>query len=132
MSNAGRMRQSTSPFGAMALIVKKKDGEPRVVVDYRALNEITIKNRYPLPLMDEMFDRVHGATFFTKIDLGSGFHQIRIADDDIEKTAFRTRYGSFEYTVLPMGLCNAPGTFMQLMNDTFRDLLDKSVLCIPR
>ena len=125
---SGRMRQSTSPFGAMALIVKKKDGKLRVVIDYRALNEITIKNKYPLPLMDEMFDRVHGATFFTKIDLRSGFHQIRIADDDIAKTAFRTRYGSYEYTVLPMGLCNAPGTFMQLMNDTFRDLLDKSVL----
>ena len=78
--------------------------------------------------MDELFDRVHGAKFFSKIDLRTGFHQIRVADADIEKTAFRTRYGSFEYLVLPMGLCNAPGTFMQLMNDTFRDMLDKSVL----
>jgi hypothetical protein len=125
---SGQIRVSNSPYGAMALIVKKKDGEPRVVIDYRGLNEITVKNKYPLPLMDELFDRVHGARFYTKIDLRTGFHQIRIADADVEKTAFRTRYGSFEYTVLPMGLCNAPGTFMQLMNETFRDLLDRSVL----
>ena len=125
---AGQLRVSNSPYGAMALIVRKKDGTPRVVVDYRGLNEITVKNKYPLPLMDEMFDRVHGARYFTKIDLRSGFHQIGMAEADIEKTAFRTRYGSFEYLVLPMGLCNAPGTFMQLMNSTFRDLLDKSVL----
>jgi hypothetical protein len=125
---AGQIRPSSSQYGAMALIVRKKDGTPRVVVDYRALNELTVKNKYPLPLMDELFDRVHGAKFFSKLDLRTGFHQIRIAEADIEKTAFRTRYGSFEYLVLPMGLCNAPGTFMQLMNDTFRDLLDKSVL----
>ena len=128
MIEAGQLRVSTSPYGAMALIVRKKDGTSRVVIDFRGLNEITIKNKYPLPLMDEMFDRVTGAKFFTKLDLRSGFHQIRIDDADCEKTAFRTRYGSFEYRVLPMGLCNAPGTFMQLMNDTFRDLLDRSVL----
>src|SRR4029077_12513343 len=115
-------------FGSMALIVKKKDGEPRVVIDYRGLNELTVKNKYPLPLLGELFDRVHGAKFFSKIDLRSGFHQIRVAEADIEKTAFRTRYGSYEYTVLPMGLCNAPSTFMRLMNETFRDLLDRCVL----
>ena len=125
---AGTLQVSHSPYGSMVIVVKKKDGTARVVIDYRALNEITIKNKYPLPLMDEMFDRVHGAQWFTKIDLRTGFHQIRIRDEDIPKTAFRTRFGSFEYKVLPMGLCNAPGTFMQLMNDTFRDLLDKSVL----
>ncbi len=125
---AGHIRVSNSPYGAMALIVRKKDGTPRVVVDYRGLNELTVKDRYPLPLMDELFDRVHGTKFFSKIDLRTGFHQIRVADADVEKTAFRTRYGSFEYLVLPMGLCNAPGTFMRLMNDTFRDMLDKSVL----
>ena len=125
---AGRIQPSNSPFGAMALVVLKKDGEPRVVVDYRGLNEITVKDRYPLPLMDELFDRVHDAKFFTKIDLRTGFHQIRIAEGDTEKTAFRTRYGSYEYRVLPMGLCNAPSTFMKLMNDTFRDMLDKWVL----
>ena len=126
---SGMLLPSTSPYGSMALIVPKKDGTPRFVVDYRALNEITIKNKYPLPLMDELFDRVAGAKWFTKIDLRSGFHQIAIRPEDREKTAFRTRYGSFEYTVLPMGLCNAPGTFMQLMNETFADMLDKSVLC---
>jgi len=125
---AGHIRVSQSPYGATALIVRKSDGTPRVVVDYRALNDQTIKNRYPLPLMDELFDRVHGATEFTRLDLRSGFHQIVIAPEDVEKTAFRTRYGSYEYMVLPMGLCNAPGTFMQLMNETFRDLLDRCVL----
>lgn len=125
---AGIIRTSQSPYGAMALIVRKKDGTPRVVVDYRGLNDITIKNGYPLPLMDELFDRVHGAKWFSKLDLRTGFHQILLAEGDAEKTAFRTRYGSYEYRVLPMGLCNAPGTFMQLMNDTFRDMLDKSVL----
>ena len=125
---SGQLLTSQSPYGAMALVVRKKDGTNRVVVDYRALNDITIKNKYPLPLMDELFDRVYGANFFTKLDLRSGFHQIRIHPDDREKTAFRTRFGSFEYTVLPMGLCNAPGTFMQLMNETFRDMLDRCVL----
>jgi hypothetical protein len=125
---AGQLRVSNSPYGAMALIVRKKDGTPRVVIDYRALNELTVKNKYPLPLMDELFDRVIGAKYFSKLDLRTGFHQIRIADADVEKTAFRTRYGSFEYLVLPMGLCNAPSTFMQMMNETFRDMLDRWVL----
>ena len=128
MIASGQLRISASPYGAMALIVRKKDGTARVVVDYRALNDITVKNKYPLPLMDELFDRVVNAKVFSKLDLRTGFHQIRVHEDDVEKTAFRTRYGSFEYCVLPMGLCNAPGTFMQLMNDTFRDLLDRSVL----
>ena len=126
---AGTLLPSVSPFGSMALIVKKKDGSPRVVIDYRALNEVTVKNKYPLPLMDELFDRTQGARFFTSIDLRNGFHQIAIRPEDREKTAFRTRWGHFEYTVLPMGLCNAPGTFMQLMNQTFADLLDSCVLC---
>ena len=126
---AGILRPSVSPYGSMALIVKKKDGTPRVVIDYRALNEVTVKNKYPLPLMDELFDRTQGAQFFTSIDLRNGFHQIAIQPQDREKTAFRTRFGHFEYTVLPMGLCNAPGTFMQLMNQTFADMLDKCVLC---
>ena len=125
---SGQLTVSQSPYGSMALIVRKKDGTNRVVVDFRAVNDLTIKNKYPLPLMDELFDRVYGAQFFTKLDLRSGFHQIRIHPDDREKTAFRTRFGSYEYTVLPMGLCNAPGTFMQLMNETFRDMLDRCVL----
>jgi hypothetical protein len=126
---SGILQPSVSPYGSMALIVKKKDGTPRVVIDYRALNEVTVKNKYPLPLMDELFDRTKGARFFTSIDLRNGFHQIAIRPEDREKTAFRTRFGHFEYTVLPMGLCNAPGTFMQLMNQTFADVLDKNVLC---
>jgi hypothetical protein len=126
---SGILRPSTSPYGSMALIVKKKDGTPRVVIDYRALNDVTVKNKYPLPLMDELFDRTQGARFFTSIDLRNGFHQIAIQPGDREKTAFRTRFGHFEYTVLPMGLCNAPGTFMQLMNQTFADMLDSCVLC---
>ena len=126
---SGILQSSVSPYGSMALIVKKKDGTPRVVIDYRALNEVTVKNKYPLPLMDELFDRTQGARFFTSIDLRNGFHQIAIRPEDRQKTAFRTRFGHFEYTVLPMGLCNAPGTFMQLMNQTFADMLDKSVLC---
>ena len=112
----------------MARIVRKKDGTARVVIDFRGLNDITVKNKYPLPLMDELFDRVVNAKVFSKLDLRTGFHQIRVHEEDVAKTAFRTRYGSFEYRVLPMGLCNAPGTFMQLMNDTFRHLLDKCVL----
>jgi hypothetical protein len=126
---AGILQKSTSPYGSMALVVMKKDGTPRVVIDYRALNEVTVKNKYPLPLMDELFDRVAGAQFFSTIDLRNGFHQIAIRPEDREKTAFRTRLGHYEYTVLPMGLCNAPGTFMQLMNTVFADMLDKSVLC---
>ena len=126
---SGILQASVSPHGSMALIVKKKDGTPRVVIDYRALNEVTVKNKYPLPLMDELFDRTQGARFFTSIDLRNGFHQIAIRPEDREKTAFRTRFGHFEYTVLPMGLCNAPGTFMQLMNNIFADVLDKHVLC---
>jgi len=126
---AGILQKSTSPYGSMALVVMKKDGTPRVVIDYRALNEVTVKNKYPLPLMDELFDRVAGARVFSTIDLRNGFHQIAIRPEDREKTAFRTRLGHYEYTVLPMGLCNAPGTFMQLMNTLFSDMLDKSVLC---
>jgi len=126
---AGQLRVSHSPYGSMLVIAKKKDGSPRVCVDYRALNEITVKNKYPLPLMDELFDRVQGAQFFSTIDLRDGFYQIRLAEGDSEKTAFRTAFGSFEYLVLPMGLCNAPATFMELMNQTFFDLLNKSVLC---
>ena len=126
---AGILQKSTSPYGSMALVVMKKDGTPRVVIDYRALNEVTVKNKYPLPLMDELFDRVAGARYFSTIDLRNGFHQIAIRPEDREKTAFRTRLGHYEYTVLPMGLCNAPGTFMQLMNTVFADMLDKSVLC---
>ena len=124
----GRMRESTSPWGSMVLLAKKKDGTLRFCVDYRVLNNSTIKNRYALPLADDCFDRARGARVFSKLDLHSGFWQIRLAEQSAAMTAFRTRFGHYEYTVLPMGLCNAPGTFMHVMNSIFRRQLERFML----
>ena len=124
----GFVRPSVSPWGAPVLFVKKKDGSMRLCIDYRELNAVTVKNKYPLPRIDDLFDQLRGASVFSKIDLRSGYHQIRIAEEDVEKTAFRTRYGHFEFTVMPFGLSNAPAIFMDLMNRLFREQLDSSVV----
>ena len=124
----GFIRASQSPAGAPILFVKKKDGSLRLCVDYRALNNITIKNRYPLPLIPETLDRLNGARCFTKLDLRGAYNLVRIKEGDEWKTAFRTRYGHFECVVMPFGLTNAPAAFQHFMNDIFRDLLDNTVL----
>ena len=124
----GFIQASQSPAGAPILFVKKKDGGLRLCVDYRALNNITIKNRYPLPLIPEALDRLRKARIFTKMDLRGAYNLVRIKDGDEWKTAFRTRYGHFECRVMPFGLTNAPAAFQHFMNDIFRDLLDHTVL----
>ncbi|KAJ4818476.1 polyprotein [Rhynchospora pubera] len=124
----GFIRPSASPWGAPVLFVRKKDGTLRLCVDYRELNKVTVKNRYPLPRIDDLFDQMQGSSVYSKIDLRTGYHQLRIQPSDVEKTAFRTRYGHYEYLVMPFGLTNAPAAFMDLMNRVFREYLDSFVV----
>ncbi|GJU80152.1 putative reverse transcriptase domain-containing protein [Tanacetum coccineum] len=127
LQDKGFIRPSSSPWGAPVLFVKKKDGSFRMCIDYRELNKLPVKNRYSLTRIDDLFDQLQGSQFFLKIDLRSGYHQLRVHEDDIPKTTFRTRYGHFEFTVIPFGLTNAPAVFMDLMNRVFRPYLDKFV-----
>jgi hypothetical protein len=128
LQGKGYIRPSLSPWGAPVIFVPKKDGTQRMCVDYRALNEVTIKNRYPLPQIDDLFDQLRGACVFSKIDLRSGYHQLMIIASDIPKIAFITRYGPYEYTVMSFGLTNAPAYFMYLMNKVFMEHLDQLVV----
>jgi hypothetical protein len=127
MMDKGYIRPSVSPWGAPVLFVKNKDDILRLCIDYRKLNKVTIKNKYPLPRIDDLFDQLGGASIFSKIDLKSGYHQVRIKGEDIHKTTFRTRYGHYEFVVVPFGLTNVPATFMCLMNNVLSKFLDKFV-----
>nr|GEX87105.1 putative reverse transcriptase domain-containing protein [Tanacetum cinerariifolium] len=128
LADRGFIYPSTSPWGAPVLFVKKKDGSFRMCIDYRELNKLTVKNRYPLPRIDDLFDQLQGLSAYSKIDLRSGYHQLRVRDEDIPKTAFRTRYRHYEFQVMPFGLTNAPVVFMDLMNRVCKPYLDKFII----
>lgn len=128
MLQKGLIRPSASPWGSPVIFVDKRDGTTRLCVDYRKLNDVTIKNKYPLPKIEDLFDQMNGARVFSKIDLRTGYHQLKVRETDISKTAFITCYGLYEYTVMSFGLTNAPAYFMNLMNKVFMDYLDKFVV----
>jgi hypothetical protein len=124
----GFIRSSSSPWGAPVLFMEKKDGTQRMCVDYPSLNEVTIKNKYPLLRIEDLFDQMKRASIFSKIDLRSGYHQLKIRESDIPKIAFRTQYGLYVYIVMSFGLTNAPAYFMYLMNKVFIEYLDRFIV----
>ena len=124
----GFIRPSTSPWGASVLVAKKKGKTLRVCIGYRQLNRVIIQNRYLLPRIDELFDQLRGARVYFKIDLRTGYHQLKVRETDIPKAAFSTRYGHFEFTVMPFGLTNALAAFMNLMHRVFQPYLDQFVV----
>ena len=124
----GFIRLSISPWGAPVLFVKKKDGSLRLCIDYRQLNRVTIRNQHPLPRIDELFNQLQGSRVYSKIDLRSGYHQLRVQESDVPKTAFKTHYRHYEFLVIPFGLTNAPATFMDLMNRVFQSYMDRFVI----
>ncbi|GKB41963.1 putative reverse transcriptase domain-containing protein [Tanacetum coccineum] len=128
LSDKGFIRPSSSPWGAPTLFVKKKDGSFQMCIDYRELNKIMVKNHYPLPRIDDLFDQLQGSIVYSKINLRSGYHQLRVREEDIPKTAFRTRYGHYEFQVMPFGLTNAPAVFMDFKNRVCKPYLDKFVI----
>ncbi|GKE81725.1 putative reverse transcriptase domain-containing protein, partial [Tanacetum coccineum] len=128
LSDKGFIRPSSSPWGASVLFVKKKDGSFRMCIDYRELNKLAVKNRYPLPRINDLFDQLQGSSVYSKTDLRSGYHHLRVREEDVPKTAFRTQYGHYEFQVMLFGLTNAPAVFMDLMNQVCKPYLDKFVI----
>ncbi|GJY81239.1 putative reverse transcriptase domain-containing protein [Tanacetum coccineum] len=128
LSDKGFVRPSSSPWGAPVLFFKKKDGSFMMCIDYRELNKLTVKNRYPLIRIDDLFDQLQGSSVYSKINLRYGYHQLKVREEDIPKTTFRTRYGHYEFQVMPFGLTNAPTVFIDLMNRVCKPYLDKFVI----